>query len=213
MGKMKSVPPSDRTLDIDQNWITVEIAPGTHLDAFLIGKPFGVFVHTVGRSTPCRRVMTCGACSCPLDKPNSPCKPRLVAYCPMRTADRERVVIRVTGRLYAILNQPAMIGAKIRLERLPGERGRLRIVDMPNDACVAMGTWQGRQDVDIYEYLMRLWNDRVLIAWDRGQVAAKQLPEPSATPVPEENDNGLSLKKAKEKLRATLQRIGKEERA
>lgn len=206
MPRMDSVPPSDRTLDPDNAWSCVEIPPGTHLDAVLIGKPFGVWCHCLGSTRPCRARMTKGELPCPLDKDGKGCKPRLYAYCPMRTSERERVVVRVTSRVYTILAQPCMVGGKVRIERTRGPRGRLRVVDMPSEQIAALGWWGGRVDVDIHDYLLRLWADYKLIRWAKGTLENAQPVLPMTTPVATGNDNALSLAKAKGKLSEYLQR-------
>lgn len=192
MSRMESLPPSDRTLDPEHAWITLEIPPGGCIDGYLIGEPFGCLCHTVGRTRPCRSAMTHGEIPCPLAKPGKPCRPRMYAYVPLRTTERERVVIRITGRPYATLHGNILRGTMIRIERTEGARGRLRVGFPPDEVIRQHGRWEGQRDHDIVPYLLRLWGDRLLAAWDAGRSVTDTPAQPKAPPAKRGSDNAVS---------------------
>lgn len=145
-------------------WECVRVGKGESVEGLLAGEVVEVACHWSGRaSKPCRAFMSEGKIPCHCQ--TEPCSLRVVAYVPIMTKARDKIVVPAAASVGHRLNA-VKPGTPIRLARPDREKKPLNVIllrplDVGEDFHRRLHQAMCH---DIHEYLLHLWQDPILCA-------------------------------------------------
>ncbi len=145
-------------------WETVPLGPDESLEGWIAGPVQVIQTHwdqSRGCSRPCRAFMSRGAIACPCEE--SPLRMRVIGYQPIIDKYNKKFVV-ILSALVAHEAAKLAHGEAVKFTRPKIANRPVRVVRMGEDAIAsAMGRKiRERKPADIGEYLLHLWQDRVL---------------------------------------------------